>query len=394
MFNNKMDYFPPLEQIECDEEQRLAHQPIGCRQMFDFYKILEAAFWTDEDIDKDAEKDRFHYEKATPEERRLFDYVQGFFAVSDFVVADTIGDKLMSRIKQTDVRIVYQFITMVENIHMITYSKIIEKSIVNSKDREKVLTSASRIPSIKRKTEWIKKWVGSENDVQNLNRETILGFKEIVAQNNRILQALHPDEDIQQYKTKQILEIEKKLAEPYPSLDRIMVALGIIENIYFSGSFAAVFWFAKNGLFPGASKANELIKVDEGKHVDNGAIIHNTLIEYKEKQSVVHEMVREAVEIESEFMQDAMPTGLRGMNSKLMIKYIKFMADNTLQKFGYETLYNIGRDEIFDFMMKQSITDENSDFFKGNSGNYKKHGKNETAEDKTVVLDIDLSDEL
>lgn len=385
--------FPPLEDIEKQEEQRLAHQPIQNEMMFKFYKVLEASFWTDEDIDKDAEKDRFDYEKASPGEKRLYEYVQGFFAASDFVVGDTVGDKLMSRIKSTDVRIVYQYIIMMENIHMITYSKVIEKGITNTKERQRVLQAATQVPSIKRKVGWIKKWVGSDNDIQNLERETILGLSQLVQNNNRILQALHPDKDINQYKNSEILNIERKLSEPYPSLDRILIALGILEGVFFSGSFAAVFWFAKNGRFPGASKANELIKIDEGKHVDNGALIHNYLINFKEKQSIVHQMIKEAVEIESEFMRDAMPEGLRGMNAKLMIRYIKYMANNTLTKFGYETIYDVGVDDIFGFMKKQSITDDDSDFFKGNSGNYKKHGKGETAEDKKVIMDIDLSDE-
>ena len=386
--------FPPLEEIETYEEQRLAHQPIQHEVMFKFYKVLEASFWTDEDIDKDAEKDRFDYENASDGEKRLYEYVQGFFAASDFVVGDTVGDKLMSRIKSTDVRIVYQYIIMMENIHMITYSKVIEKGITNTRERKRVLNAATQIPSIKRKVDWIKKWVGSDNDIQNLDRDTIVGMSELVQNNNRILTALHPNEDISQYKSDYILKIENKLAEPYPSLDRILIALGILEGVFFSGSFAAVFWFAKNGRFPGASKANELIKIDEGKHVDNGALIHNHLINFKEKQTSVHEMIREAVEIESEFMRDAMPEGLRGMNSHLMIKYIKYMANNTLSKFGYDTLYDVGVEDIFGFMKKQSITDDDTDFFKGNSGNYKKHGKSETAEDKRVIMDIELSDEL
>ncbi len=385
--------FPPIENIEKSEQLRIAHQPIQHEMMFDFYKVLEASFWTDEDIDKDAQQDRFDYDNASPGEKRLYEYVQGFFAASDFVVGDTVGDKLMSRIKSTDVRIVYQYIIMMENIHMITYSKIIEKGITNTREKERVLKAATEVQSIKRKVDWIKKWVGSDNDVQNLDRKSIQGLFELVQNNNRILEAVHFGEDITKYKSDNILELETKLKEQYPSLDRILIALGILEGVFFSGSFAAVFWFAKNGRFPGASKANELIKIDEGKHVDNGALIHNNLIQFKEKQSEVHNMIREAVEIESEFMRDAMPTGLRGMNSVLMIKYIKYMANNTLNKFGYDTIYDVGIDDIFGFMKKQSITDDDSDFFKGTSGNYKKHGKGETTEDKKIIMDIDLSDD-
>ena len=145
-------------------------------------------------------------------------------------------------------------------------------------------------------------------------------------------------------------------------------------------------------MFPGASRANQLIRNDEGKHVENGALIHKTLIKNKTPQSLVYEMIKDAVEIESDFMKDAMPEGLRGMNSKLMIKYIKYSADWVLEMFGYEKLYNIRFEDTFDFMAKQSITDTFTDFFKGEETNYKIHGENETAEDKKAVFEDDLDD--
>ena len=381
------NYFPAQEEIEKDEEKRLAHQPVKYQHMFKFYKELEASFWTDEDIDKDSEKDAFDRAKASEGEKRLFDYVQGFFAVSDFVVGDIIGDKLINRIKATDVRLVYSFIGMMENIHMITYSKVIEKAVKDTKEKERILTSASRIPSIAKKIAWIRKWVGMDNDVHNLDKGTISALFELVDKNNRILTAMYPNEDITKYKSEEILALEKKLAENIPPLDRLLVATAILEGVFFSGSFAVIFWFAKNNLFPGASKANQLIKNDEGKHVENGALIHKTLISFKEPQSIVHTMVKEAVEIETEFMTDAMPEGLRGMNSKLMIRYIKYSADWMLDLFGYEKLYNIRFEDTFDFMIKQSVTDVISDFFKSEEVNYKIHGVNETSEDKKTVFD-------
>jgi len=389
---NAHEYFPPKEDIELENENRIAHLPIQYQHMFEFYKELEASFWTDEDIDKDAERDSFDYEKASEGEKKLFSYVQGFFAVADFVVADTVGDKLMNRIKNEDVRIVYQFIVAVENIHKITYAKVLHKAIKDKKEREKVLNFATNIPSIKKKVDWIRKWIGMDNDVHNLNRETILGIMELVDTNNRLLGALHPEEDLDQYKSEYIKDLEKKLSENIPMLDRLLVALGIMEGVFFSGSFAVVFWFAKNGLFPGASKANQLIKLDEGKHVENGGLIHRTLIKYTEDQKIVYEMIKEAVEIESDFMMDAMPEGLRGMNSKLMIRYIKYSADWVLDVFGYDKLYNIRFEDTFDFMKKQSVTDTFTDFFKGEEVNYKLHGKHETVEDKIIVWD-DISED-
>ena len=389
-------YFPEEEDIEREDEKRLAHQPVQHLHMYKFYKELEASFWTDEDIDKDCEKDAFDRERATPGERRLFDYVQGFFAVSDFVVGDVINSKLSSRIKNTDLRLVYSFISMMENIHMITYSKVVEKAIKNTKEKDEVLNAASRIPSIKRKVDWIRKWVGMDNDIHNLEKESVQAIFELVERNNRILSAMYPNEDIDKYKSQEILGLEEKLREKVPSLDKLLISLSICEGLFFSGSFAVVFWFAKNNMFPGASKANQLIKNDEGKHVENGALIHRALIRNKLPQHIVYEMVKDAVEIETAFMEDAMPNeegmGLRGMNSKLMIRYIKYSADWVLDLFGYEKLYGVDFSETFDFMAKQSITDTFTDFFKGEEVNYKIHGVNETALDKSVIFQDDLED--
>lgn len=385
-------FFPELEDIERDDEKRLAHQPIKHLHVYKFYKELEASFWTDEDIDKDCEKDSFDRENASEGERRLFDYVQGFFAVSDFVVGDIIGSKLENRIKNTDLRLVYSFINMMENIHMITYSKVVEKAIKNSKERADVLNSASRIPTIDRKLKWIRKWAGMDNDIHNLERESIVGLFELVERNNRFLHAMHPGQDISQYKSQEILGLEEKLKEKIPPLDRLIVVLALIESIFFSSSFAVIFWFAQKNLFGGAAKANQLIKNDEGKHVENGALVHRTLIRNKLPQDLVYEMVKEAVEIETAFMEDAMPEGLRGMNSKLMTRYIKYSADWVLELFGYEKLYNILFSDTFDFMKKQSISDTFTDFFKGEEVNYKIHGENESSADRAVVFNDELDE--
>jgi len=392
---NVADYFPQLESIERDEEKRLAHLPIKYPHLFKFYKKLEASFWTDNDINKDIERDAFDFERATPPEQRLFERVQGSFAISDFVVGDVVGEKIGHRIKSPDARIIYSFIAAQENIHMITYSKIIDKAIPNKKKKEEVLTMASKIPTIKKKVEWIRKWVGMDNDVHDLDRNTIEAIFELVKKNNVVLQALHPNENIDKYKSDSMLRLEEKLKEKIPPLDMLIVALAVTEAVFFSGSFAVVFWFAKNGMFPGASAANQLIQIDEGNHVENGSIIHKTLIKNKVPQRIVHEMVRDAVEVESAFMYDAMPEdgeGIRGMNAKLMMRYVKYSADWVLSLFGYEKLYNIPFDDTFGYMKRQSITHTFTDFFIGEELNYKLNGENETGTDKKPVFDDDIPD--
>ncbi len=383
-------YFPVKEEIEKDSDSRLAHQPVQHLHLYKFYKELEASFWTDEDVDKDLIKDSSDYEKVSPAEKRLFERVQGFFAVSDFVVGDLIADKLNSRIKNVDVKLIYTFIGMMENIHMITYSKVLEKSVTDNKHRLEILHSASKIPTIAKKISWIRKWVGMENDIHGLDFSTIKAIFSLVEIQNNILKSLHPNTNIDSFKSVEVLELEKKLKERIPSLDRILVVLAITEAVFFSGSFAVLFWFAQNNLFPGACKANQLIKNDEGKHVENGALIHRTLIEHKESQSVVYDMIREAIEIENDFMRDAMPDGLKGMNSELMLRYVKYCADWMLDLFGYEKLYKIKFEDTFSFMIKQSITDTFTDFFKSEEVNYKIHGVDESATDKQAVFDDEL----
>jgi len=390
-------YFPPAEEIEEESSGRMAHQPVQYDHMYRFYKEIEPSFWTDNDLNKDLETERFHYEKASKPEKRLWRYVQGFFAVSDFVVGDIIGKKLTNRIKNPDVNIVYQFIGMMENIHMISYSKVIEKAIFDPVEREKVLSSASKIPSISRKVNWISKWCGMENTIHDLDRDSILAIFELVERNNRILEAMYPGQDISIYKSENILKLEEKLLDKIQPLSLLICALAILEGIFFSASFCAVFWFGKRGLFPGSNKANELIRRDEGKHVENGALIYRTLIKYKIPQTLFHDMIREAVEIEADFINDALPEnsseGLPGMNNKLMLRYIKSQADYVLDLFGYEKIYNIRQEDTFEFMTKQSITDTFTDFFRGEEVNYKMHGgADESAKDKDVVFDEDLEE--
>jgi len=280
-----------------------------------------------------------------------------------------------------------------ENIHMMTYSKVIDKAVTNTKEKIKLLKSATEIPSIKRKLDWIKKWVGKSNDIHKLDDETIIGIMELVTSNENMLKALHPGEDVEKYKSDYIKNIENKLEQNIPQLDSLIVTTAIMEGVFFQGSFALIYWFAKNGKFPGASKANEKISEDEGQHVENGATVHNTLIKYKDPEILVHEKVREAVDIESDFIRDAIPNGMRGMNSELMIRYIKFSADWVLSMFGYNKIYNIKVEDTFDFMVKQSITDRFSDFFKTREVTYKRHGENETHMDKQIVFDESSSED-
>jgi len=382
-----------IEEIELDTESRNTALPVKYQHIYDLYKRQEANFWTDVDGEMDMKQDPVDREKVSPAMRRLFDYIQAFFAVSDFVVNETVGEKILKRIKSTDIIILYNYQMMMENIHSITYAKILDNAIRDPHEKQKILHEAMSIPTIKKKIDWIRKWT-EVSDFEGLSPNVIRGIKELVEHNNNILSCSLRGQNLENFKSSYLKEVEKQLKmlnRNRPSLDRLIVANAIMEGVGFHGSFAVIIWFAQQGLFPGAAKINEQIRRDEGQHVETAIVIHNTLIKYKEDFDVVKEMIMEAVDIEAEFMAAAMPEPLRGMNAELMRNYLEYVADWLLSSMNYPKIYNRKLDDSFPFMKKTYVTHTVSDFFKTEESSYKKHGENETAEDQEI--DFYISDE-
>ena len=416
-----------LEEIELDTDARTTALPVKYQHIYELYKKQEANFWTDVDIEMDMRQDPIDRKKVSPEMRRLFDYVQAFFAVSDFVVNETVGGKILKRIKSTDITILYNYQMMMENIHSITYAKILDNAIRDPAEKQTILHEAMSIPTIKRKIDWVRKWT-EVSEFEGLDPTVIRGIRELVEHNHNILSCSLRGKDLENFKSSSLKRVERHLklldfpteddkkntknntknnkrinkekdtknnrinkeknvvnnVVKRPSLDRLILANAIMEGVGFHGSFAVIIWFAQQGLFPGAAKVNEQIRRDEGQHVETAIVIHNTLIKYKEDVNIVNEMIMEAVDIEADFMADAMPKPLRGMNAELMRNYLEYVADWLLSSMNYPKIYNRKLDDSFPFMKKTFVTHTYSDFFKTEEGAYKKHGENETAEDQEI----------
>ena len=386
MINDNNKY---LENIELETDSRTTALPVKYQHIYDHYKRQEANFWTDEEFEMDMRQDPIDREKVSPEMKRLFDYVQAAFAVSDYVVNETVGEKILARIKSTDIIMLYQFQIMMENIHSITYAKVLDNAIRDPEEKKAVLQEAMSIPTIKAKVDWIRRWT-EVPEFEGLSAQTIKGLQSLVDKHQYMIDFASNVKDNFSYLTPvHIKHVEDELDKlkrkrDRPSLDRLIIANAIMEGVFFQGNFAIIIWFAQQGLFPGAAKVNEQIRRDEGQHVETAIMIHNTLIKYKENFKVVKKMVKEAVEIECDFMAAAMPSGLRGMNSNLMQYYLEYVADWLLQSLGYTKIYNRTLDESFPFMKKSALSNTFSDFFKTEELSYKKHGEGETAEDQEV----------
>ncbi len=322
-----MNYFPPKEVFELDNNKRYSTFPIIYPNLYEAYKKQEANFWTDEEISADLINDRKHRNEASKGERKMFDYVQSFFAISDGVVNETITGRILMRVKNMEYRMILIYQAMMEQIHGITYSKIIDAAVEDSRERADLFDAAKKDPSIKRLIDWIHKWTGYENDLHYLEENSIKAIQQLVNSYNDILKSVHPGENIEKYKSTDIRLLETKLKNSVPPLSRLIAANAIMEGVTFQGKFAVLFWFAKNGKFPGATKANQKISEDEGQHASVAAMIYRKYIKHKLSPEEIYQMLDEIVAIEIEGTVAALPKGLLGINSELLSQYIKFSSD-------------------------------------------------------------------
>ncbi|WP_162051416.1 ribonucleoside-diphosphate reductase small subunit [Pontibacter pamirensis] len=319
-----------MEPILKENPNRFVLFPIQNDAVWQMYKQAEASFWTAEEID--LSQDLKDWENLNDGERHFISHVLAFFAASDGIVNENLAVNFMNEVQIPEARCFYGFQIMMENIHSETYSLLIDTYVKKQSEKDHLFNALETVPAVGRKGEWALKWIESENFAERL------------------------------------------------------IAFAAVEGIFFSGSFCSIFWLKKRGLMPGLTFSNELISRDEGLHCDFACLLYN-MLNNKLPEERVHEIIRDAVTIEQEFVTDALPVDLIGMNSKLMSQYIEFVADRLLGELGCSKLYN--STNPFDFMEMISLQGK-TNFFEKRVAEYQKAGVGGDKDKKVFSLDEDF----
>ncbi|KAF2873760.1 ferritin-like superfamily [Massariosphaeria phaeospora] len=305
------------EPILQENPGRFVMFPIKYHDVWQMYKKAEASFWTAEEID--LSKDLHDWNKRLNDDERFFiSHILAFFAASDGIVNENLVERFSSEVQIPEARCFYGFQIMMENIHSETYSLLIDTYISEPKQRTYLFNAIDNIPCIRKKADWALRWISDKKS----------------------------------------------------TFASRLVAFAAVEGIFFSGAFASVFWLKKRGLMPGLTFSNELISRDEGMHTDFACLLFS-LLKTRPSQKEVEFIITEAVKIEEEFLTDALPCALLGMNSTLMCQYIEFVADRLLLALGNPKVYNATNP--FDFMENISLAGK-TNFFEKRVGDYQKTG--------------------
>jgi ribonucleoside-diphosphate reductase beta chain len=320
------------EPILEDNPNRFVLFPIVHDDIWAFYKKSEASFWTAEEIDLEA--DLVDWEKKlNDDERHFVKHVLAFFAASDGIVNENLAENFVAEVQYTEAKFFYGFQIMVENIHSETYSLLIDTYIKDTAEKNMLFNAIETLDCVKKKADWALRWIDNGNFAERI------------------------------------------------------VAFAAVEGIFFSGSFCSIFWLKKRGLMPGLSFSNELISRDEGLHCDFACLIYNEHIQNKLDPEDVKKIIVDAVDIEKDFVTDALPVRLIGMNSDLMTQYIEFVADRLLVELGCEKVYDATNP--FDFMEMISLQGK-TNFFEKRVGEYAKAGVLTGKDSQTFSLDEDF----
>ena len=300
------------EPLLTENPNRYVMFPLTDHDIWKSYKKQMDCFWRAEEID--FSKDQKHWKTLTDKEQYFIKMVLAFFAASDGIVLENLGLRFMTDVQLPEARAAYGFQLMMENIHSEVYSLLIDTYIKEEREKTKLFQAIDNFPCIKKKADWAKKWI---EDKRSSFAIRLIGF-------------------------------------------------ACVEGIFFSGSFCSIYWLKKRGLMPGLTFSNELIARDEGMHTDFAVLLFSKL-QKKPKKKKVQDIIKNAVEIEKEFICDALPCKLIGMNSKLMSQYIEFVADRLLIQLGYEKVWNSSNP--FDFMEMISM-DGKTNFFEKRVADY------------------------
>ena len=302
------------EEILRENNERFVLFPIRHNDVWQMYKQAEASFWTAEEID--LSHDIKDWAALNPGEKHFITHVLAFFAASDGIVNENLAINFVREVQIPEARCFYGFQIMMENIHSETYSLLIDTFIKDNAEKDRLFHALDTVPCVKKKGQWALRWITNGSFAERL------------------------------------------------------IAFAAVEGIFFSGSFCSIFWLKKRGIMPGLAFSNELISRDEGLHCDFACLLYQKL-QNKLTVERVHEIIENAVAIEKEFVVDAIPVALIGMNAAMMCQYIEFVADRLLVALGYPKLYKASNP--FDFMELISLQGK-TNFFEKRVGEYQKAG--------------------
>jgi len=297
------------EPLLAPDDNRFVMFPIQHDDIWKMYQKQVDCFWRPEEID--LSKDLDNWQSLNQDEKYFISMILAFFAASDGIVLENLASRFMRDVQLSEARAFYGFQIAMENIHSHTYSLLIETYIKNKEEKSKLFNAIENFPCIKKKSDWAQKWI---HDNRSSFASRLIGF-------------------------------------------------ACVEGIFFSGAFCSIYWLKKRGLMPGLTFSNELISRDEALHCEFAVLLYSKLNK-KLEQVRIHEIIKEAVEIESEFICEALPCRLIGMNAELMTQYIKFVADRLCVQLGYKKIYNVTNP--FDFMELISLESKTSFFEKRN----------------------------
>lgn len=310
------------EPLLTPDDNRFVMFPIKYQDIWEMYKKQVDCFWRAEEID--LTKDLTHWESLSEDEKHFVSMILAFFAASDGIVLENLAMRFMCDVQNSEARAFYGFQIAMENIHSQTYSLLIETYIKDVDEKMRLFNAVENFPCIKKKADWAQKWI----------KDNRSGFA------------------------------------------TRLIAFACVEGIFFSGAFCSIFWLKKRGLMPGLTFSNELISRDEALHCEFAILLYSKL-QNKVKKSKLHEIIKEAVEIETEFICDALPCRLIGMNSQLMTQYIQFVADRLCLQLGYDKIYGVTN--CFPFMEMISL-ERKTNFFEHHVSDYALANKEKTNE--------------
>jgi ribonucleoside-diphosphate reductase beta chain len=322
-----------IEPILQENKNRFVIFPIKHHDIWEFYKSMEASFWTAEEIDLSQDLNDWN-NKLNDDERYFIKHILAFFAASDGIVNENLAENFVNEVQYAEAKFFYGFQIMMENIHSETYSLLIDTYVKDEDEKDDLFNALEVFPAIKKKADWALQWIESDSFAERL------------------------------------------------------IAFAAVEGIFFSGAFCSIYWLKKRGLMPGLTFSNELISRDEGVHCDFAVHLHNHHLINKVPKERIRSIIVDALNIEREFITESLPVSLIGMNAVLMTQYLEFVADRLLVELGCNREYNTANP--FDFMDMISLQGK-TNFFEKKVAEYQKSGVMNTDGDaQKISFDADF----